>query len=286
MSSDRKPKPGKGPEGEAFAAAALMDDPRFAEVARAIGADPEFATAVKKLDVGRLSKGFNTFDENIPEYNDYHRMERRLWSAKVGRGAVRKDLEDSLKRKVPRGRKAYQNAFGGIEECLATLEDSGLAPVLDRHLPAAMELLGDPHHPLRELLDSHMTEIGCSASMLAEGHQMMGAARYNVVDVVGKGSFSGLRGALREAVEAEVEIMNETEAEGLEYLRGRCGPPAWAVVAAKVLAYFGISVSAWWIVAAVVVVTALLITLCATRLLPASILEYCKYLSIKLKFTF
>ena len=270
----------------AITAAAMMENRGFAEAVQDLIADPDFAITVAKLDFGALGASFNDFDEHLVKYNNYHRLERRLWSLKLGNGTISPALENSLKAQVHKGRQAFKLAFGGIDRCIENFESAGFGKVLDRHLPRFLPMLGVDHHPLRSLVDGHLSRVGCSPSMLEEGHHSLAGAQYDVLGRLGGGKVKGLRKALAQSVEAQNGLFDYTEKDGLRYLRGRCGPPTWAVVATKVLAYFGLSVSAWWVVAAVTVVVALLVTLCATKALPADVLEKCKYLSIKLKFTF
>lgn len=273
-------------ESSRLALSALREDPTFDAALKDLLSDPGFEGALDKLDTTKLSRAFDSFDNHVVRYNGFHRMERRLWSVKLGKGTVPKELETALRNKSSAAKQAFQDAFGAIDTCLETIEQCGLDKVLDRHLTKFTGLLAIPNHPFREAVVGHFVKVGCSQAMVKEFDDSLGTVNYDIVKVVGNGKFSNLRGRLREGVQAQVSILDYTKDHGLDYLRGQCGPPSWAVVVVQVLAYFGISVSAWWVVAAVAVVIALLITLCATGHLPDSILSKCRYLSVKLGFSF
>ena len=71
--------------------------------------------------------------------------------------------------------------------------------------------------------------------MLAEAHSQMKAARYNVMQLTGVQNFAGVLPILKKSNDAQLETLKFTQEHGLEYLSGRCGPPAWAVTASQVL---------------------------------------------------
>jgi hypothetical protein len=77
------------------------------------------------------------------------------------------------------------------------------------------------------------------------------------------GGLAGLRKVSEHGVKAQVEILDYTEKHGFAYLRGRCGPPRWAIVASEILAAAGISIGAWVIVAIIVALLAILAVVCA-----------------------
>jgi len=274
------------PSDSAMVPDVLMADGSFATAARSFASDKRFEDAWKKLDVVGFCTGFNTFCDRVAVYNDFHRMERRLWSLKLGKGKVPEGLETGLRERVPLGRKAYADAFGGIDNCLGALEQAGFDELLDAHLGGFTALLKDQHHPLRAVLQSAFTRLGCSSSMLEEFDRSLSQVDYNPKRIVGTTRPSELRRVLKQSTEAQDKIFQFTQAHGLSYLKGECGPPAWAVTASEVLAYFGFSIGAWVIVAIVAVIITILVVLCATKLLPASILSKCKYLSVTLGFTF
>ncbi len=269
-----------------FTAQMIMADDTFSSAATEFVNDPEFAQAWDNLDMGKLTKQYDKFVTSATAYNHVHRMERRLWSLKMGKGYIPSNLETKFRQRIPSAISQYSRAFHSAEGCLDALESAEFGPVLQRHLHKFTGCLFDKDHPFREAMERHFTQMGCSAKMIAEFEDAFPGAGHDPIAVIGNGDFSNLRYAMQEGIEAQVKALRHTHDHGFDYLHGRCGPPAWAVTASQVLAYFGISMSAWVVISIVSVVIVLLITLCATNSLPSWVLSKCDYLSLKLNFTF
>lgn len=227
----------------------------------ALTKDKAFQTAFKALDIDAAADAFNAFTQKVTAYNNSHRRERRLWSLKLGKGHLPSDLEKEFIKEIPEMRRNYQEAFASVNKVLDTLNQSKLDTVLEKHLGPITANLANDRHPLTQVVSRYFTQIGCAPEMMSEFRRNFEVTQYNLL-AVGGGKFGGLRKLTDEGVRAQMEIMNYTEKEGFNYLRGKCGPPAWAVAVAKILASIGISVSAWVVVVIIVTLFAILLVVC------------------------
>lgn len=226
--------------------------------------DGAFREAVERLDVESLGEHMRRFDRGLKEYNAFHARERRIWAMKLRRGGPAAGVEKhegAFRKDIPKGRKAYRDAFESADAMAEALEGAGFDRVLREHLRPFTEKLSSPSHPLSETVFGYFRERGCTEPMLAE---FTSSFRKIDFDFFGhaEGGLEELRGMSKRGVDAQLEILDYTEENGFSYLRGRCGPPAWAVTASKILAAAGISVSAWVIVAIIVTLLATLVAIC------------------------
>jgi hypothetical protein len=227
----------------------------------ALSKDRTFQAAFKALDIDAAAEAFNAFTEKITTYNTLHRRERRLWSLKLGRGGITPDLESQFIETIPEMRKNYKDAFASVDKVLDTLSKAKFDKVVEKHLTPLMANLGNDKHPLTQVVTDYFRKVGCAPEMMTEFRRNFEVTQYNFMPLAG-GNLAGLRNLTTEGVKAQVSIMDYTEKEGFSYLRGNCGPPAWAVAVAKILASVGISVSAWVVVLIIVTLFAILLVIC------------------------
>jgi hypothetical protein len=213
----------------------------------AIANDRAFQTAFKALDIDAVADAFNAFSQKVTAYNTSHRRERRLWSLKLGKGRLPSDLEKEFIKEIPAMKRNYQEAFAEMNKVVDALSRAKFDKVAEKHLAPLTANLGNDRHPLTQFVSRYFTRIGCAPEMISEFRRNFEVTQYNLLAVAG-GKFSGLRKLTDEGVKAQMEIMDYTEKEGFNYLRGNCGPPSWAVAIAKILASIGISISVpgWW----------------------------------------
>jgi hypothetical protein len=223
--------------------------------------DRAFQTAFKALDIDAAGDAFNAFTQKVTAYNTSHRRERRLWSLKLGKGRLPSDLEKEFIKEIPEMKRNYKEAFASVNKVLDTLNQAKFDKVLEKHLGPITANLANDRHPLTQAVSRYFTNIGCAPEMMGEFRRNFEVTQYNLLAVTG-GKFSGLRKLTDEGVKAQMEIMDYTEKEGFNYLRGKCGPPGWAVAVAKILASIGISISAWVVVVIVVTLFAILLVVC------------------------
>ncbi|HYP02173.1 MAG TPA: hypothetical protein VER76_18420 [Pyrinomonadaceae bacterium] len=223
--------------------------------------DRTFQAAFKAFNVDAAAKAFNNFTEKISSYNNIHRRERRLWSLKLGRGDVPSDLEGEFVKTIPEMRKTFKEAFAEIDKVVDTLSQAKFDKVVEKHLTPLMANLSNDKHPFTQVVTEYFRKVGCAPEMMTEFRRNFEVTQYNFMPVTG-GTLSGLRKLTNEGVQAQVSIMDYTEKEGFSYLRGKCGPPAWAVAVAKILASVGISISAWVVVLIIVALFATLLIIC------------------------
>lgn len=245
-----------------------LGNPTFAAVfdasgpqIEAISKDRDFQAAFKALDIDAMADAFNTFTQKVTAYNGSHRRERRLWSLKLGRGNLPSDLESEFIKEIPAMRRNYKEAFDEMNKVMDTLSRAKFDKVAEKHLAPLTANLGNDRHPFTQVVTRYFTQIGCAPEMMAEFRRNFEVTQYNLLAVAG-GKFSGLRNLTAEGVKAQMEIMDYTEKEGFKYLRGKCGPPSWAVAISKILASIGISISAWVVVVIVVALLATILIVC------------------------
>lgn len=226
----------------------------------ALVADDAFEEAMGSTDLRSVVANFQAMRDRMVEYNSFHQEERRMWGA-VLRGRTPADRlgaqEQRFKQMIPRGRETYTQLFGTADATTQLLQDGGFEQVLSTHLSPFTATLGTPSHPYAEVFFNHFRQAGCDQAMLDEFTNSFGKANFDFFGAV-HGGLADVRDASKRGVDAQLEILDYTEAHGFSYLRGRCGPPTWAIVASEILAAAGISISAWVIVA---IIAALLVTL-------------------------
>lgn len=248
--------------------------------------DPDFSTSWQKLDMKNLSNEFNAYTAKMPAYNAFHTRERRLWTLKLSRGNIAPDLEEGFRQSIPEGIQAYKDAFEPVANCLSIIEQSGLGNVLSRQSSNFTKFLSDAQHPLTQVVTNHFQQMGCSGAMIDEFNNEFATINYNFIPILADGRFSNVADNLQKGIAAQIEILQYTQENGFSYLRGRCGPPKWAVTVSEILAAVGISISAWWVIVIIAVLVAILIAICSARILPATLQAGCNYLSFTLKFSF
>lgn len=227
----------------------------------ALAKDRDFQAAFKAFDVDAAGDAFNAFTRSITAYNAAHRRERRLWSLKIGRGRIPADLESEFVGEIPQMRRNYQEGFAAVNKVIDTLTRAKFDKVVEKHLAPLTANLGNDRHPLTQVVTRYFQQVGCAPEMISEFRRNFEVTGYDLLAPAG-GKFSRLKTLTAEGVKAQTEIMDYTEKEGFNYLRGRCGPPSWAVAVAKILASIGISISAWVVVAIIVVLFATLLIVC------------------------
>jgi hypothetical protein len=223
--------------------------------------DAAFATAYQAVDIDRVAQAFIEFTDSIKGYSLFHTRERRLWAVKLGKGSIPAALETKFKEDVPANKAQYITAFSKMQEIVSHLEKAGFDPVLKQHMNRFTRVLTDKAHPLTTVASAYFHRIGCSEPMLDEFRSKFASVGYEFVGPV-VSDLAELRLLTSKAMAAQVQILDETEKNGFAYLRGHCGPPAWAVVASEILGAFGITISAWVIVAIVVTLLATLVAIC------------------------
>lgn len=251
----------------------------------ALVSDDAFKEAIDQLDLESLEGQLGRFDEHVKEYNAFHARERRIWAMKLRRGDVSaaqaKRHEAAFRKEIPTGRKAYQNAFATADEVAESLETAGFDRVLREHLGRFTEKLQNPSHPFSETFFTYFRDRGCTEPMIKEFTSGFGKIDFDFFGHA-EGGLGELRRLSKRGVEAQTEILDYTEEKGFSYLRGRCGPPTWAVTASQILAAAGISVSAWVIVAIIVALLVTLAVICALSAPGSWLRDKCRYLNFLL----
>jgi hypothetical protein len=250
----------------------------------ALVADERFRSAMDQLDVAALQSGFRDLDRGITEYNKFHLEERRLWRTILRNGGKSPGVdqqEAEFKKKVPHGRESYRQTFTTAGAMAGALADAGFDGVLREHLHGFTATLATPSHPYADAVFGYFRGAGCSESMLDEFTTSFKKVNFDFFAAAG-GGIDAVRKMSARGVEAEVEILDYTEAHGFSYLRGRCGPPQWAIVASQILAAAGISISAWVIVAIIVGLLATLALICALSAPGSWLRDKCRLLNFLL----
>lgn len=242
--------------------------------------DPAFLSSFEKLDVEKFSELLESFMDNSRHYNAFHRQERRLWSIKIGRGKIKKEQEDKFRKSIPSGREHYIKAFDDMNEIHSLLGKSGFGPVIEEHLPSFTSVLADPNDPISKVVRNLAADMGSSKNMIDKLLCSVADVDYDFLKVAG--GFEGLAEVSHNGVKAQLEIFKETEENGFDYIRGECGPPAWAIAASQILASVGISVGAWWLVAGVLVFYAILLAICKASKKGSWLHKQCKKLNTKI----
>lgn len=249
--------------------------------------DEDFAAGWKDFDVEGFVDAANEFSTHITRYNEFHRRERRLWSVKLGKGSIPRELEDSFRATVPHGKEAFVQAFEALDRCLDTVDRSPrFKAALNRHLPGlSRRHLFDAESILGQGADAYFRAIGCSEPMVAEFKSHFRKTGYDFIGVLGGGDVSNLRAVARKGVAAHVEVLDHTHEHGFDYIRGS-GPPAWAIAISNILASVGIAITAWAVVAIVALIIVTVILICAARILPSGLQNACNFVANFFNFSF
>jgi hypothetical protein len=244
-------------------AAAIRADPVVFPLLNAMTSDADFQAGWRSLDVPAFSEQLQTATGHLQQYLSYHLRESRLWAIKIGTGSLPAGLEDGLKQAVAPAREHYKNAFAAMDACLTQVEQSQFKGLADTHVAAlAKRCMFDTSTIFGRAAAGYFQKAGFSTDQVAEFTRQYAPIGCDFIGVLGHGDISNLRPVYQDGVNAQVEIMNHTEQNGLDFIRGSGGPPAWAVTAAAILAYFGIAISAWVIVATIAAIAVTLAALC------------------------
>lgn len=229
-------------------------------IAKKMVSHSHFKNACSKLNFKSLNAEFNNFKINIKRYNDFHRMERRLWALKIGNKPI-VNFEADFKAALPNAILNYQAAFNAISKILSMLETSGFDKVVNNCFPDLCGLLGDEKANLRNALVGFFTDLGCSREMIAEFKSEFSKIDYNFADMCSNNILK-LKDITEQSVHAQVSILEYSQEYGMSYLRGKCGPPSWAVIVSEILNWAGISISAWVVVATIATLIPVLVSIC------------------------
>lgn len=232
----------------------------LSSVAKKIVTDSNFKTAVSKMDFNVFYAQLEHFKTKIKLYNDFHRHERRLWALKIGNKSINA-FEADYKMAIPNAIANYTAAFGSMSVMLDMLEKSNFSKVVNNHFSDLCNLLKDEKSSIQKGLIGFFTDLGCSKEMVAEFKAEFSKIDYDFAGL-SSNDIANLRTITEESVQAQVAILEYSKIHGLNYLRGKCGPPEWAIVVSEILAWAGISVAAWVVVVIIVVLIAALITIC------------------------
>lgn len=235
----------------------------YSPIAKRFGRDKRFIESYKKLDINKLEKQFLIFTKKIKRYNDFHRTERRLWYLKIGRGKIDKKFETSFRKEIPNAIKDYKEGFVAINSCLEIVEKCGMMKSLNSKMDVITGCLNNERHPLSGAFHDFFKDIGCSTKMIDEFKNQFSQYDYDFVKILG-GKIENSYKILEESVDAQVTILKHTQENGMDYIRGKCGPPGWAITASKILAAGGISISAWVVVGIILGILAILVIICLT----------------------
>jgi hypothetical protein len=226
-----------------------------------------FRGAVEGLDVQALRADLDTMTSELTSYNAFHADERRLWSMRLGRPQTPENVEvferfeAAFMETIPTGRQAYVRAFEAADRAAQGLERAGMGDALADSFRPFLATLATPSHPYADAVLGYFRHIGCSQSMIDEFLHSFKPINFDFYGHFG-GGLSEIRELSQRGVQAQLEIIDHTAEHGFDYLRGACGPPAWAVTASEILAAAGISISAWIVVAIIAALVALLILIC------------------------
>lgn len=225
--------------------------------------DEKFIEAYKALEIDQFEKQFRIFDASIQHYNKFHVSERRLWSVKIGKGTVDATQEKIFRNEIPNGIKHYKTAFNAIGDCFKTIENSGMIDILNKKMHLLSDCLNDKNHPFSKSFYNYCKEIGCSKQMIEEFDSNFSKHNFDFVKIVG-GDLKNVYKILDESVAAQISIMEHTYKDGMNYLKGKCGPPVWAITISSILAAVGILIGAWVVLAIVLSLLILLVIICET----------------------
>jgi hypothetical protein len=262
-------------DGNSLEAALIAADPVIGPELQRVASDPNFAAAWTRLADGEFAQQFTIFNSNLTQYNDFHRRERRMWSVKLGKGAVAPDLEAGLKAAAPAAIQQYTTAFKSLDACLGIIIESELRPLVNGPVgDITRRYLLDETTIFGQTGVGYFRSLGIDTPMLDEFKAHFQSANLDYVGVVAGGDVANMRPMLAAAVQAQVEVLTYTQQHGLDYIRGH-GPPAWAVTVSEILGYVGISISAWAVVAVIAGLLVTVVLVCAAHILPQSLQNLC-----------
>jgi hypothetical protein len=244
-------------------AAAIQADPAVGPLFRALTTSSDFTTGWQSLDVPAFAQHLGSATDHLTQYLSFHQRETRLWNIKVGTGSLPPGLEDGLKQGVPAARDHFTQGFAALDGCLAQVEQSQFKSLVNTHVAVlGKQCAFDTGNVFGRTAAGYFQRVGFSAQQVTEFKRQFAPIGYDFIGVLGRGDVSGVRPVSAQGVSAHIQIMNHTEQHGLDYIRGAGGPPAWAVTASEILALFGISISAWVILAVIATIAVTLAFLC------------------------
>ena len=245
-------------------ALAIQADPVVYPLLNALTSDAVFQAGWQSLDVPAFTQALGSATSHLQQYLSFHTRESRLWAIRIGKGSLPAGLEDGLKQSVPAARDHYVSGFADLGTCLTHVEQSQFKPLVNSHVAAlAKRCTFDDSTIFGRTASAYFQRTGFSADQVAEFKRQFAPIGYDFIGILGQGDVSNLRPVSEQGVNAQVEIMNYTQQNGLGYIRGAGGPPAWAVAASEILALFGISIAAWAILAVIAAIAVTLAILCA-----------------------
>lgn len=258
----------------------IKRDSRFSKQLNTIVKDRRFRNGIEKLDVTGLSNEFKKFTEQVTTYNSFHREERKLWAVKIREGKIAPDVDSRFRAKIPKAIEDYRGAFRSMVACLEHVKNAELWEVVkDRIAPIATTDLLDEGKTLGKMVKPYIERIGVDEPMIRQFRTAFGETNHNLVETVAGGEFRRLQSLTEEGVNAQVSILEYSKEHGLDYIKGRCGPPAWAVWVSTILAAAGISISAWVVVIIIVALVAILASICLAVNVAAWIKSACASLA-------
>lgn len=251
------------PEQESeLIASAISNDPAVGPLFHSLTTDPQFEAGWQSIDVPRFSEHLSDATGHLQAYLQYQQRQERLWAIKIGSGRISPALEDQLKRSTPAARDHFTSAFSGFDACLADAEAPQFKTLVNTHIAALSARCAlDEGNVFGRTFAGYTRRAGFTPPQVAEFRRQYASIGHDFIGRLGQGDVSNIRPYVAPGVSANIEIMNHTEQHGLDYIRGS-GPPAWAVTASGILALFGISISAWVIVAIIAVIAVTLAFLC------------------------
>jgi len=201
-------------------------------------------------------------------------------------GSVSRERERDLMDRVPDAVNQFESAFAAMDRCISLIEESGLHKVMDARLGRCMRHLVNPEDSLTRAITNYFTEIGSPPEMITDLKRDFGIFQFDLIKRFGRGHLLNLRNMYKQGVDANRQMLNYTKDHGLRYIRGRCGPPAWAFEVSKILGWAGESVWAWVVVIIIAALVAAIIIICSLDILPAEIQSACDYVRFELSLSF
>lgn len=239
-------------------ASAISNDPVVGPLFRALTDDPAFEAGWRSIDVPSFSQHLGDATQHLQAYLQYQQRLERLWAIKIGSGSITPALEDELKRSTPAARDHFSQAFSGFDTCLSHVEAPEFKGLVNSHIAALSARCAlDEGNVFGRTFTGYTRRAGFTAPQVTDFRRQYSPIGHDFIGRLGQGDVSNIRSYVAPGVSANIEIMDHTREHGLDYIRGG-GPPAWAVTASEILALFGISISAWVVVA---VIAAIAVTL-------------------------
>jgi hypothetical protein len=246
----------------------------------AVTQDPAFQDAWRTFDTKKFAASFNTFNDHVIKYNAFHARERQMWAMKISGGGIPSGVDNDFRRSIAGGLAEYRAAFGAMDSCLTLVAQSKMGEIANRHVDKFLALhTFNAAGTFGKAADDYLGKIGVTAAMKEEFRVNFSKAGFRLVGSVAGGDLNRLHEVTKQGVEAQASILTYTEQHGFDYLRGKCGPPAWAILVSEILAAVGISIAAWVVVAIIVTLVLILVGICAAKILPPSLQNDCVYLA-------